>query len=204
MREWIALHAIGSLEGDEAALVEAALAADPQLAQEFAELRETVHSVAAWAPQVELAPHGEARLMASVGAGQYDRFAAQISRLYDFSLERAREVLGCIEAPAAWERLVANVDVIHFAAGPRCAGADCGAVRIRAGGVFPMHSHLGEEMSVIVAGVVRDSGGARHVPGSEILQQPGTSHELAVEGNGDVILFARAFNGIQLARVRQP
>lgn len=204
LRQLIALHAINALEPEEASQVGAALAADAGLANQFLELLESVHRLSACTPQVEPSPEVELQLMASIGAGRFERFAARVAAMYDFGLERAREVLGRIERTSAWKDPLPHVDLIHFSGGASCAQADCGVVRIRAGGVFPVHTHLGEEMSVIVAGVVRDSDGSVYGPGDEIRKPSGTSHKLTAEGSDDVILFARAFNGIQLARVRQP
>lgn len=204
LQELIALHTLDLLDPSEAAEAAAAIAGDAELATEFASLRETVHRLGASAPRIEPSPDVEAQLMASVGGGRLERFVAAIARLYDFSTDRAREVLSCIERQAVWQALLPNVDVIHFEGGPSCATADCGAVRIRAGGVFPVHTHRGKEMSVIVAGVVRDSDGSVYRPGDEIVQNEGTSHTLTAEGSDDAIVMARAFNGIELARVRQP
>ncbi len=200
MRELVALYAIDALDPEEASRVAAALAANFELAAELENIREAMHCLGMCVPQMAPSPEIEAQLMASVGSGRFERFANQIARMYDVAIDRARELLGLIERSSAWNHASRDIGLIHFAGGPSCAGADCGVVRIRAGGFFPLHTHLGEEMSVVVAGVVRDSNGSTYVTGDEIVRQAGTSHALTAEGRDDVILLARAFNGIELAR----
>lgn len=204
VHDQIALHALDLLDVGETAHLEAAIAADPDLAAELVSLREATHQLAAALPEVKPSPDLEARLMSSIGSGRFERYSEQVAQLFDVSLDRAREILGFIDRPAAWVQVLPNVGLIHFKGGPRCATADCGAVRVRAGGEFPLHSHRGDEMSVIVAGTVRLSDGTRYRAGDAVYGKAGTSHALTAEGDEDLILLARAFDGIEVARARQP
>lgn len=202
IRELVALGALDALDPDEAAQLEAAIAAAPELAADLASLREAAHLLPLGSDPIEPSAEVEARLMTSVGAGRFERFASQIAQVFDLSLDGAREVLGLIERRAAWVQILPHIGLIHFTGGPRCASAHCGVVRVRAGSEFPLHTHRGDEMSVIVAGVVRLSDGTRFGPGDEVHGETGTSHALTAEGDEDLILLTRAFNGIELASSR--
>src|SRR5262249_28745036 len=138
-------------------------------------------------------PQVQAQLMASVGAGRFERFADRIAKMFDLTLDRARELFGLTERASSWERPIPGVGLIHFDGGPACATADCGFIRISPGGTFPWHTHRGDELSVIVAGTLRDHEGKLYGPGDELFQPAGSQHEITAEGNEDVIFIARAF-----------
>ncbi len=197
IQELLPLHALDLLEGDEAAAVERALASDAGLAKELAELRDAAHSIV----DTPIAPPAdiERRLMASVGLGRYERFAARLGQLLDLAIDPVRELLGRMER--AWPAPEApGVSLIHFEAGPACATADCGIVRVEAGGTFPWHKHRGEEHSLILSGRLRDNEGREFGPGDEYVAAIGTSHDLTALGDEPVIFVARAFDGIEVGR----
>ena len=58
--------------------------------------------------------------------------------------------------------------------------------------------HRGEELSIVLAGTLRDLDGKLYRAGDELVYAQGSSHLLTVEGDEDVIFVARAFNGIEL------
>ena len=197
IRELLPLHALDLLEGDEATVVERAIAADASLAQELAALRDAAFAIVD--TPVAPPPDIERRLMASVGVGRFEKFAARLSQLLDLAIDPIRELLGKIERPWPPEE-APNVSLIHFSAGPACATADCGIVRVEAGGAFPWHTHLGEEHSLVLSGRLRDNDGREFGPGDEYVAHTGTSHDLTAIGDEPVIFIARAFNGIQVGR----
>ena len=195
IRDLLPLYALGALEPDEAAVVEDAISGDPVLA---AELDAYTHMLVAVTPPVAPSPDVKARLLASVGGGRFEAFAARIAKITDVAIDRARELLGLIERPGSWEQPLPGVSLIHFDGGPACATADCGFVQIAPGGTFPWHKHRREEVSVIIAGTVRDSSGRLYGPGDEMRQAAGSEHELKAEGSDTVIFIAIAFDGIEL------
>jgi putative transcriptional regulator len=190
IRELLPLYAVGELSADEATAVERAVEADANLAAEL----ESYLDLVAVAPPADV----KARLIASVGGGRFEKFSDRMAKLFDVTLERARELLGLIERPASWEYPVPGVSLIHFDGGPACAAADCGFVRIAPGCKFPWHTHRGEEVSVILSGAVRDHDGRVFRAGDELVHQQGTQHELTAEGDEAVIYVARAMNGIEV------
>ena len=199
VKELLPLYALGVLEPDEAATVERAVAGDPALAAELASYQDAAHALIAVVPPV--APGGEvkARLMASAGGGRFERFAARVAKIFDVTVDGARELLGRIERAASWEQPMPGIGIVHFDGGPACATADCGFIRLAPGCTFPWHTHRGEETSIILAGTLHDNQGRVLQAGDELTQAVGTQHEL-VAGNEEVIWAARAFDGIEVSR----
>ena len=197
VRELLPLYALGILESDEAAVVERAIANDAALAAELAGYQDSANLLVA---PVAPAPEVKARLLASVGGGRFERFAARMAQLYDVTVDKARELLGLVERPASWEQEPGGISLVHFSGGPAYAAADCGFVRLEPGAVFPPHKHLGEEASVVLQGHVRDAASGRLLgPGDELVQAEGSEHHLICEGNEPCIFAARAMNGIEVA-----
>lgn len=202
IRELLPLYALGALTPDEEAAVEAACAADATLAAELASYHDaTTALIAPVAPSAEV----KTRLMASAGGGKLEKFSTRMSALFDVTVERAREILGLADRSASWEvQPVPGIHLVHFGGGPAFAAADCGFVRLAAGAMFPIHTHLGEEVSLILSGRLRaiDKDGMERilVEGDELVQAEGSTHHLFAEG-GECIFAARAMNGIEIAGV---
>lgn len=197
VRDLLPLYALGILEADEASIVERAVARDAALAEELAGLQDSASLIVApVTPPADV----KTRLLASVGGGRFEKFAARMASLYDVSLERARVILGLIERPASWNREAEGISLVHFNGGPSYAAADCGFVHLEPGTIFPPHKHLGEEASVVLQGTVRDAASGRLLgPGDELLLSEGSEHHLICEGTEPCIFAARAMNGIEIA-----
>lgn len=189
-RDLLPLYAIGAVTPEEAAQVERDIATDQALAEELDRFLAMM--------EVTPSPQVKARLLASVGGGRFERFVDTMVRLFDVSVDRARELLALIERPASWENPIPGISLIHFRGGPACANADCGFVRIAAGCKFPWHTHRGEEVNVILEGTARDAAGKVFRTGDEIVEVPGSAHDLTA-GDEDVLYVARATNGIEVS-----
>ncbi len=200
IRELLPLYALDALSPDEARAVERAVAADPALAAELAAYRDAAHELVAVAPAAVPGHAVKARLMASVGAGRFERFAARMSTLFDVTIDRARELLGLMERDASWQPGLPGLALVHFPGGPAGAHADCGFIRIAPGCTFPWHRHRGEEVSVILAGTLRDHEGRLLRAGDELVQAQDSHHELTPAGEDEVIFAACAFGGIEIAK----
>ena len=197
IRELLPLYALGVLEPDELASVERAIARDPALAAELVAYQDTAHQLAV---PVEPSPAVRSRLLASIGGGPLERFAARLGALFDLTVDRAREVLGLIERPASWEIQAPGIALVHFDGGPAFAAADCGFVRIAPGAIFPFHKHLGDEACVVLEGALYDPTNDRVISaGEDYVQTAGTEHALVNRGTIDCVFAARAMHGIEVA-----
>jgi putative transcriptional regulator len=197
VRELLPLYALGILEADEARLVERAIAGDAALAAELAAYQQTTGALGSVIQPVAPSPEVKRRLLASVGGGRFDEFSERLAKLFDVTLDRARELLGLIERPASWVPQLPGIALVHFDGGPAAAAADCGFVRMAPGVMFPPHTHLGEEASVVLAGRIHDVTNDRILgPGEECVQAEGTNHYLVCIGDEDCLYASRATNGI--------
>jgi mannose-6-phosphate isomerase-like protein (cupin superfamily) len=200
LRELLPLYALGLLAPEEAHAVDQALLRDPSLAEELAAYRDAASEMIV---PVTPSPDVHERLVASVGGGRFERFAAQLGTLYDVTVDRMREILGLAERPASWEAAMPGIGLVHFDGGPACATADCGFVRLAEGAVFPLHTHRGEEVSLILAGSVRTIVNEQErilSAGETLVMAAGSSHDLTAVG-GECIFAARAGEGIEIGGV---
>lgn len=172
---------------------------DPALDDETAALLEgAVELVDDLAP-VPPSPAVRLRLLDSIaavpnGPGVLDRFAARFAAIFDVTVERARELFAHATDPASWETGPgAGSSLIHFEAGPACAGADTGFVKCAPGTRFPWHRHLGHEQNLVLSGEAEDSRFGRLRPGDEPAAEPGSEHDFAVVGDEPFVYAVRVF-----------
>ena len=202
VRDLLPLYALGLADEAERRAVEAALAADPALARELASYDDAAQAIAAAAPAVRPSAHVKARLLASAGAGRFERFLAPFAKMFDVGVEAARELLGWIEDPTKWKPSgLPGIQAIHFPGGPAVAGADTGFLELHPGALFPWHEHIGEELSLVLQGTIRDHDGTLYGPGQEIPKAGGTRHEFTAEPGDTVVVAVRAF-GVKYGLVR--
>ena len=199
VRELLPLYALGILESDEVTVVERAIAGNPELAAELTAFQQTAGALPAALQPVAPPPDVLQRLLASVGGGRFEQFSTRLAKLFDVTLDRARELIGLIERPASWRPQIPGISLVDFDGGASAANADCGFFRLSPGAMFPPHTHLGEEVTIILAGQVRDMANNRVIgPGEEYVQAQGSKHYLLCIGDEDCIYAARAEGGIDL------
>jgi putative transcriptional regulator len=203
VRALLPLYALGILEPDEAMVVERAIAADATLAAELLSYQHTTDAIGAAIQPVAPSPEVKQRLFASIGSGRFESFSARLAKLFDVTLDRARELLGLIERPASWVQQIPGISLVHFDGGAAAAAADCGFIRLSPGAVFPPHTHLGEEAVTILSGQIHDVTNDRMVvAGDDYVQPEGTNHYLVCVGDEDCIFASRAMNGIAVGGAR--
>lgn len=199
VRDLLPLYALGILEPEEAAAVERAIAEEVPLSVELAAYQRTADALVV---PVVPSPDVKARLLASVGAGRFERFAERVGRLYDVTLDRARELLALVERAVSWERQIPGIDLVHFTGGPAVASADCGFIRIAPGATFPPHTHVQDEATIVLTGRMRDVASDRvYAAGAEYVMAAGSSHSLVCEGSTECIFAVRADGGIRVGSI---
>jgi putative transcriptional regulator len=196
VRELLPLYALGILEPDEVKAVERAIATDPSLQTELAAYRDAAAEIVT---PLAPSPDVRTRLLASAGGGRFEKFAARLATLYDVTVDRARELLGLMERPASWDAAMPGIGLVHFDGGAAYAAADCGFIRLAPGMTFPLHTHRGEEVSLILTGQLLDHEGRILKAGEELIQAEGTTHHITATGDVECIFAARAMNGIEIA-----
>lgn len=187
IQDLLPLYALGALDDDEAREVERALAVDPSLMAALATYHQAASGLAAALPRVEPSPSVRARLLASTEP-RFERFVQRFTELFDVAADRARELLGLVDRPAAWEAgPEPGCWLIHFAGGPALAGADTGFVKLAPGARFAWHRHAGREHNLVLQGHADDSLLGRLGPGDEGVGEPGSEHDFVNVGDEDFI-----------------
>lgn len=189
IRDLLPAYALGCLDDEDAALVVSAVSADPLLAAELDELLAASGDVALLATAVAPAPGVRDRLLDSVSGERFARFARRFAELFDVAVDRARELLGMIDQPAAWEHGPSPHSwLAHFSGGPRLATADCGLIRLERGERFAWHRHHGDERCLILQGEAEDSISGTMRAGDEDHLTGGTEHDFVAVGDQDLIV----------------
>jgi putative transcriptional regulator len=140
-----------------------------------------------------------ARVLSSLEVGgRYGVFADCVARLFDLPIEAARQHLQRLEECDTWRPgAVAGIEMRPVRPGPRCAGAITTFLRLAPGVVFPRHSHVAEEISLVLDGGLRDSTGQKISRGGELYKPPGSEHDLAALSGPPCIAATIAFGGIE-------
>jgi hypothetical protein len=140
------------------------------------------------------------RIVASASAaGRYGIFADRMARLFDLTLDDARDLMRDLEAGVAWKATpIPGFEMIRVHAGPRCEGAMTMIGRLQPGTVFPAHRHVGEETSFVLEGGFVDTNGVAVGRGGELFKPEGTHHGFVVDLDGVCLAAAVAFGGIAI------
>lgn len=197
VRDDVALAALGLASAAEATAVDA----DPAAAAAATSLAVAAAALAELLPPVAPGTHVRARLLAAVGGGPLERFAARFAAMYDLAIERAREVLGWVDDPRPWKQPFPGMQFAIFRGGPAHAGADCGLLRVAPGAAFPWHGHTSEETSLFLAGAGRDHTGTLYVAGDELALPAGSAHEFRTVSDEPLIVAVR-HRGVDFAARR--
>ncbi len=155
------------------------------------------HILALAADDVEPPPGLRARVLALADPDRrFDGFAQRMAKLFDFSLERASELLSEIgESAGSWvEPGIPGVRLLHFEGGASAAGADCGLVEVQPGVTFPAHRHHGDEWCLYLQGSGQDSSGQVYQPGDFVHHGEGSHHSFTAL-DGESFVFAVVLHG---------
>jgi putative transcriptional regulator len=130
--------------------------------------------------------------------GRYGVFADRVARLFDLTIEVAHQHLRRLEEPDTWKPgPVSGIEMRPVRPGPRCAGAITTFLRLAPGVVFPRHSHVADEISLVLEGGLRDSTGREISRGGELYKPAGSEHDLVGLSGPPCIAATIAFGGIE-------
>jgi quercetin dioxygenase-like cupin family protein len=204
IRDLLSAHALGALDDHESEMVARAVAADPALAAELDGLVDAAAAMGAIAGPVTPADTVRARLLESVKGERFARFGRRFAELFDVAVDRARELLGLVDRPEAWNEGPAPGSwLIHFEGGPGVATADAGFVKLARGERFAWHRHHGHEHCLVLQGIAEDSLSGRLHAGDEGELAAGTEHDFVSVGDEDLIFAVWVF-GVDFEVPRPP
>jgi putative transcriptional regulator len=180
-------YVLGTLGEEERKQIDARLETDAELMANLLGVEEALAAVA-WA-QAPLEPpvSGRARLMEATRSEETPSFffVDRLARFFDLAANEVRMLLSKAASPAAWEKgPMPGMELFHLSAGPRWAGCDAGLIRFEGGVAFPMHSHVGEEHTLMLDGGFTLDDGTQLVSGQEMSMAPGSSHAYTVNAGG--------------------
>lgn len=177
--------ALGLLEGQELAQAQELVRTNPEAAAELARMQDDFHMLAFDAAPLPAPPGGLERLLeATKGVSRFDDFVQTVADLIGDVAARAKTLLDSLDDPASWVPGPApGTALVHFEGGPRLEAALVGFVSVEPGTLFPEHTHLGEEIVMVLQGAFRDSDGTVVGPGDVRRMSDGTRHDfVALEG----------------------
>lgn len=141
------------------------------------------------------------RLMKSVDAESRfgERFAAQMAAIIDSTKETAQSFLDALADATRWhESGLPGVGLFDVQGGPRVANAVVGFVRMEPGSVFPEHTHVGDEIVLIIQGGYVDSAGVMHRAGEEHRMPAGTTHAFTAAPGPDLVYLGVVQQGFNI------
>ena len=130
---------------------------------------------------------------------RYGIFADRIARLFDISIDAAHALFAKLDdRPLFHPGPNPGVTYLDVEAGPKCRNAMTVIGRFVPGAHFPHHSHVGEEITFLLDGGYRDTGGEELWRGDETVMGGGSEHELVVLSGVDCIAAVVAYGGVKI------
>ncbi|HEX4459881.1 MAG TPA: cupin domain-containing protein [Polyangia bacterium] len=149
-------------------------------------------------PPVAPEPALRARLELSLTAGPLWRHIDAVAALFDLDAGASARQLGRLAADDAWKPgPVAGLRVRLARAGAACAGAYTGFLRLEPGGRFPAHEHLGAEVTLVLAGGLRQNDGRELHAGDRCEMPAGTAHDFVALPGEDCIAAVLQHGGLR-------
>ena len=144
------------------------------------------------------------RVMAgAVSAGRFDRFTDAVARVLQVGAEQARGLLARIQQASEWRPDPTGLgQAIWVDGGPALAGAISGFVRFGAGLSFPEHTHLGDEIVLVLQGSFVDHfDGSVVRAGEEVHRPAGSTHGYTVRPGPDLLYLTVLDKGLEVGGV---
>lgn len=144
-------------------------------------------------------PAGRDELLAAATPWQrLSRFVTRVAELAYVSKDTAQAWLRDLAEPEVWEETeFGDVELFHISGGPELDDAIVGFVRVSAGTSFPEHTHVGDEIALVVQGTMRD--GDEIYRTGELVERPGgTTHEVHAEPGPDLVYLTIVMTGVEI------
>jgi hypothetical protein len=199
-RDQLLEYALGLLAPAEKEAIDRAISGDPALRSELEAVQESLGSLALGLPPVIPAPSTRARLLASLAADRFAPFLGRFAQLADLAETKARELLRKIDDATAWAAEgLDGFAFMHFAGGPRVAGADAGFVKAVPGFEFPRHRHLGEEHVLVLEGAFLDTSDNTIARSGDLVIKPaGSVHGYVVQPGPELLYAIVSYGGFEV------
>jgi len=199
-------YALGTLDRKTCQELERMLDSDSVLERRLIELQNVFQVFSTPAFTQSPSDSLKTRLFKSLEpATRFAGFATRLAELFDLSEKRIHTLLAAVDKSpqGPWvESGVSNVLFMHFEGGPAVATADCGLVRMDAGCLFPTHTHLGTERSMVLQGEVEENGSRIYYPGDMMaVQAAGDAHTIRSLGEEPLILAVVLHGGFEILDV---
>jgi anti-sigma factor ChrR (cupin superfamily) len=124
----------------------------------------------------------------SEGSGADSRWPQLLAELFDVPLAFSLDLNRLLDDPSCWmlsER--AEIRVIRIPPGEKRRDADAMLLRAGAGVGIPNHVHHREEHTLVLRGMLEESGGRLVHPGELLVKAPGSEHALRAIGDEECI-----------------
>jgi ChrR Cupin-like domain len=185
----LAGYLFGSLPPDVKAALDRQIADEPALRREVDRLTEVlVATLVPALPPATPSPVAKARLEATlVSVDRFAPFWTSLSRLCDLPVHVVKRLVAKVDEPAAWlPGYVPGLSYFNFTPGLKLAGADAGFVRLEVGTTFPRHRHLGDELTFVLEGRLRE-GERVFGPGALLERARDSEHVWSTEGQRPLV-----------------
>jgi hypothetical protein len=142
-----------------------------------------------------------ARLLEALDPYQrFARFERAVADLLQVSPAQAAAALRSIDDGAAWQVQAPGVAYLPVAASPDAGFFLAGFLRVAAGLEFPLHEHLGEEVTLVLQGAFEESQSrAVFRPGEPSRMPAGSRHTFrALPGGPDLVGLVTVKTGVRL------
>jgi putative transcriptional regulator len=191
--------ALGKTPSEELGRAEAHLATCARCRAELAAIGEATAVMALQLPPLSPPPGLRARLLDSAAAPGRRALVDLMARVFDLAPRAAGAVLDSADDKEQWgPGPVDGMNLIHFDAGPRVAGADTGLLRFAPGVQFPRHTHAGLEIMLVLEGGFIDDRGTSYGPGARLHQLPGSSHSFTCDRTEGLLAAVVVYEGIEI------
>ena len=140
---------------------------------------DAAETLALAASPLSLAPAMRMRLTDALETThRFDDLEHQVAELADLSIDQARELLLCVDAPSTrWDPgPTDDIALFNFEGGERVRNAVTGFVRHAPGTKFPEHDHVGGERVLVLQGAFEDSDGVVYASGEIAERGPASPH----------------------------